>query len=212
MTDSRREAGFTLLELLVAMVLLGLLTMALFSSMRFGVQVWARSQHALSGTNQLHQLQTALSDELTRAYPMFETSGTEAEITFDGTSQTMSYLVPSTNVPGALERVFVDLQGEPGDADLVRTSQLELGGQLHRTVLAKHVTSFTLAYFGKLGDQSALWQKEWRHRTKLPELVRVMLESSDGSRLTRREFVVAPRLKSDVGCVFDPLTKSCRGR
>lgn len=209
------DAGFTLLELLVAMVLLGLLTLVLFGSMRFGVQVWARSEHALSDANSVRRAQAELFDDLTRAYPMLRTVGTKSHIDFDGTKDHLSFLTPDRERPGALDSVHIGTVTNQDDTNLVMSTVLELASrpQPHRSVLVRNIRTLAFSYFGQDNDgDPATWHPQWRNRTKLPSLIRVQLTVVGKPQDTWPELVIAPRLASDVGCVFNPLTKSCRGR
>jgi general secretion pathway protein J len=204
-------AGFTLLELLVTMSLLGLLTMVMFGSMRFGVQVWARTGTDLTAANDARKAEAVIAADLSRAYPLYSTTGTTAEITFDGEAHRIRYLTPS-QMAGALETVALEAIGDGEAQDLIRRSRAELArsNEDHRKTLLTRLRAVTFWYFGapRDGDKPA-WSPEWRHQTRLPELIRVAIALKDGSI---HVFVVAPRLTADAGCVFDALTKSCRGR
>jgi len=52
----------------------------------------------------------------------------------------------------------------------------------------------------------------WTLPSRLPRLVRVKIEFPDGDARFWPELLVAPRIDVDVGCVYDALTKRCRGR
>ena len=145
------EAGFTLLELLVATALLGLLSVVLLGSTRFGIQVWARSESAIADSNQIRRVQTALSEELSRAYPLFVASGTpDAHIDFDGSADRLTFLSPDRALPGALARTSIFVESAESDTELVSTSKLELSADAasDKTVLFRGVKALSLSYFG----------------------------------------------------------------
>ncbi|MEE8085084.1 MAG: type II secretion system protein, partial [Alphaproteobacteria bacterium] len=48
------QAGFTLLELMVSLALVGLLTMVLTGGIRFGARVWEASQVQAEAANEVH--------------------------------------------------------------------------------------------------------------------------------------------------------------
>jgi general secretion pathway protein J len=215
MTEQRRnDSGFTLLELLIAVALLGLLSFILASSMRFGVQVWARSHNALETAHGIREAQTALMDGLARAYPL-SGHGSNGQADFDGATGSIAFVAPSETLPGALERVSVSLEPDGDDNVIVKRATLELarGGDTRRTILCRHVKTLSFEYFGADSQiDEPTWRKEWRNKPRLPSLVRVRMTLDGMPKSLWSQFVVATRLASDVGCVFDPLTKSCRGR
>jgi general secretion pathway protein J len=213
MTEPRDGmAGFTLLELLVTMSILGLLTMVMFGGMRFGVQVWARTGTDLTAANAARKAEEAIQADLSRAYPLYSSSGTTAQIAFDGMAHSIHYLAPSHAEPGALEAVVLEAVGDDKTQQLVRTARIELSrtGDAHSKVLLTHLNNVAFSYFGTSRDGGKpIWSDAWRNKTRLPQLIRVVIEMGDA---TTQSFVVAPRLAADAGCVFDALTKNCRGR
>ena len=59
---SRRfqQAGFTLLELLIAMTLLGMILVLLFGGLRLGVRSWDASQKQVDSLNSVRSLESFL--------------------------------------------------------------------------------------------------------------------------------------------------------
>ena len=86
-------------------------------------------------------------------------------------------------------------------------------GSAVRKVLLANVQSVELSYFGKgRSDRAAAWHPRWVGERALPQAVRIRVRFAEGDGRHWPELVVAPRIAVDVGCVYDPLTKQCRGR
>lgn len=129
MTRSRRRAaGFTLLELLVAMTVLGVLTGLLATGLSFGTRIWEREQNQLERWAELQMVQDVIRRTLGEAWPLKAptSAGTEAGtegIAFVGTDTSVEFVGPplaQSLVGGVYEYSLVSRTG-PGGVSLVLT-------------------------------------------------------------------------------------------
>jgi general secretion pathway protein J len=215
------EAGFTLVEFLVALALFSLLTTLLFGSVRTGVQAWqrgsARTEHVEHGL----VAQDLLRRMIGNIYPMLATSdAAQPRIDFDGASDAISFLgdAPIAASSGGHLRFRLLLERRQNRADLVISATPELAGSqgaeaATRTLLLSGIDRAEFAYFGEgRSERSLQWQDSWAGRNDLPRLVRIRIAFRAGDARPWPELVIAPRVNADVGCIFDPVTKRCRGR
>src|SRR3984893_4811139 len=169
--DTRqREAGFTLVEVLVALMLLGLLTMPLFFSVRFGVTAWQRGGERSDQIHTSMLVQDLLRRLIGQAYPLVLADGSGSRrVDFGGTGTALDFLAP---VPVALAsggrarfKLAIERRGE--GTDLVLTSRPELAAnesaaQLSRKTLLATIETAEFAYFGVTQSQSAAqWHENW---------------------------------------------------
>lgn len=206
----RDDCGFTLLEMLVATTLLGLLSLVLYGALQFGLRSWQRTEEVSVLENTVRQVQGLLTADLTRAYPeVIRTDPTRKPVDFEGTRSRIRYLTASSRVAGALDHVTI---GVPmGSKVLTRIAALELGAgsRVDSKVLLKHVEGFEISYFGAAEeDKTPRWQDTWHDRESMPLLVRIRARLAGGE--TWPDLVVAPAITADATCNFDPLTKNCR--
>lgn len=214
--SSAGEAGFTLLELLIAMTLLGLLTVALFAGLKFGTRVWAASETATAGANKVNAIQMLLSREIARAYPLFVTKDvTDAHVEFDGTERTITFLGPDPRGSGAMLRISALASGGENTATLKIVARPELSNVRNDATMAElHGLRFLeFAYFGAEDAKTApAWHAVWQNEKRLPTLIRIRAAFARGTHTIWPALVIAPRISADSGCTIDLLTKDCRGR
>lgn len=208
-----KEAGFTLLELLVAMTLLALLSLVLFGGFRFGTRAWDRAETSTANGNEIRRAQGAISDLLSRAYPEMDISDPlNPHIVFSGEASSVTLLGPDRMRDGALAITTISQQGDT----LAMTATPELARDPRKQTVTRklldHVKSFELSYFGATApNDPPRWLPRWHDRSRLPKLIRVraVLEHT---RPGWTEMIVVPRIAADANCNYDALTKFCQGR
>ncbi len=213
------EAGFTLVELLVAIILLSLISLVLTGSLQFGLTAWARgmahSDHVDNSMSAQQFLRRALED----AYPFFSSNDpTRRRVEFAGTADSLAFLAPAplAGGGGGRSRIMLSVRRHDGHSDLMVRAAPELGADNQastRSRLIANVESVELSYFGKRrSDRAPAWHDRWKDEIGLPQLVRVRVRFPTGDTRLWPDLVVAPRIAADVGCTYDPFSKLCRGR
>jgi general secretion pathway protein J len=212
----RNQAGFTLLEALVAVTLLALLSIALAGGLRFGVDAWARGSAHSDQLSRTTVVQGLLRRVVGEAYPYFLFN---AYVDFEGTSESLTFLASAPVVLGGIgrSRFRLSIAKHDGLSDLVMTSQAELAADAPSTIEQKTLLAGTafieFAYFGKWrSEANAQWHDRWTGQSALPQLLRIQVRFPDGDTRLWPDLVIAPRIAVDIGCVYDLLTKQCRGR
>jgi general secretion pathway protein J len=208
-----REAGFTLLELLVSMTLLALLSLVLFGGFRFGTRAWDRSETSTAATSEIRRAQDIIAETLGRAYPEMQFSDPKnPHVFFEGNANEVTFLGPDGSGSGAMAVIHLAHEGDA--LVMIATPELarDTGAETKTRQLLDHVATFELAYFGAAKDtDSPRWFSSWSNVSRLPKLVRIRA-SLTTARPGWTEMIVTPRIAADASCTFDALTKFCQGR
>jgi general secretion pathway protein J len=157
------QAGFTLVEALVAVTLLSLLSIVLTRGLSFGIDAWTRGSAHSDQLSRTLAVQGLLRDVVGQAYPYFLSSDpTRTYVEFEGTSESLALLAPAPVALGSAGRSRFRLSTgkRNGLSDLTMTSQAELAtadgpSTIEKKTLLTGVASVEFTYFGKL--QSGEW-------------------------------------------------------
>jgi general secretion pathway protein J len=213
------EAGFTLVELLVALALFSMLSTLLFGNVRFGIRAWQYGAVHAEQVDHTMVVQRVLRRIIEEAYPLFLAGDpTHPHVNFNGTRTSLDFLssAPTAAGVGPRYRFLLTADNLGGKTDLVMRAGPELASSEDastQTVLLANIERLEFSYFGATSSNStSQWRDEWLQQAAAPRLVRVRawFPTHDGRKWP--DLVVTPRISADVNCIYDTLTKRCRGR
>ena len=202
------QQGFSLMEMLVALVILALVLAFLPGAFRLARQVWTATailDRDSSRDAGLDFLETRLAE----AMPLFEPGRAGlVNILFSGAQDKLRFVAPSRNGPagGGLYSYTIELRPRDNQPSLLVVMvapyfgpQPEGGGPpaAEEQVLADDVTAAEFRYFGRHElRQASAWQGEWKRADALPELVQLNITRRRPGGSTSRSIVTELRLRN----------------
>jgi general secretion pathway protein J len=171
---SRRDAGFTLLEMLVALVVFGLVMAGIAQTFRFGLIAWPAAERSAAGGQDLAALDAGLTSMIAGAQPGSMTAS-RGELAF-------TTRLPAAGIDGLVD---VAIGTAPGGEFLLRYGPHPAGIPLAPRLaprlepLAQGVAGFSVSYFAPQTNGPPAWSDSWSG-DGLPLLVRIHLAFADG--------------------------------
>ncbi len=213
---AQHSAGFTLVELLIGLALLGFLSLLMLTGFEVTAGAWRRVDARGTAGRELQGAQDLLRNRLSQAYPAVLTDDSGGHsIDFIGNADAIEFQAPLPERFGA--RVFVHyrlhLDGSTLRLAWAMPGRQEQGSDepAEATVL-DGVSDVSISYFG-IDDPAdpPHWLDSWVGRKSLPPLIRIHLDAGTQATAAWPDLEVAPLVNADAQCVFDASDGACRG-
>lgn len=205
MTFRRRARGFTLVEMLIGMTLVGFILTLLFAGLNLGTRSWEAGEQRIATSSRQAVVVDFLRRTLEQAYPLRWTVENEERLAFAGDAESVRLVGPVPIREGALVNQLVVLEladGETGH-DLVmrwalpdlREPGFEPAEAATPKVLIKGIKRLTFAYFGTESEmEEATWHDRWVEQKDPPQLIRLQLVMENGEAWP--DIVAASRVRT----------------
>ncbi len=216
--------GFTLLELLIGMTLLGFILALLFGGFRLAANSWDAVETRIERTNDEQLARALVRRLLAQMQPVRWKKAVNVPIAFIGEQGVVRALAPLTGQAGAGGLRVIELGREGEEATATGKGLLRLVlrqapvrydvesfasglGEAKSYLVLGNLDAVEFSYFGpeKRGEPPR-WQDAWTNQEQLPQLVRLRLKSREGGW---SDLVVAP-IVGGTGCLWDNFQKRCR--
>ena len=206
----RRDQGFTLLELSVALVLLALMASVLYGSLSLAGTSWDRGEARAQQTSEMRLTEGFLRRTLGAQHPLRFQKVVGKPLYFAGAGDSLSYAAALPGRAGAgmyYFRIAVTPNGESSRLTLARlipdygaTSPPDFGSDF--SVLADGIAEAHFGYFGRdagaANTVAPTWRDRWDDPQRLPDLIRIDVKPIHGAPWPT--LYVEPRLAPEIGC------------
>jgi general secretion pathway protein J len=220
----RAQSGFTLVEIVLAMVLLSVMMLLLYSGLSFALRSWDVGDAHGRRTADRRIGENFLRRELTEVFPMRWKDPMTLKLAFSGEASRLRFVStrPVGIALGGLALVGVEAEGDArnGERHLVMRRAMPddeardfgpLDQSEKPTIVIADVESVTFSYFGAENDFSEpRWMDTWPYPGRVPQMVRMRVKSRDGTLLP--ELVAKVMLGEEAGCLENSFQRMCRPR
>ena len=219
----RQAAGFTLIEVIIAMVLLVTIMVLLYAGLSFALKSWDAGDANGRRVADRRLGENFLRRELMELFPMRWKNATMVKFAFEGEKDHLKFVSsrPAGLSQGGLSLVSLEVQAKEGnrgrnlmmrrampDDEAVDFKPLD-GAEA--VVLIADIDTAAFSYFGAENDfAEAKWTDKWEFAAALPQLVRLKVKTTDGRELP--EYVVRLNLGVEAGCLESSFQRFCRPR
>ncbi len=158
------ERGFTLVELLIALAVVGALLAIAFGGLRVAMASWRQGEDRAEAHQHVRSVALTLARAVSAAYPYRASRGLAPEpvVLFSGTEQRVEFVTQATPFPGAVPIAFTAVvfafdDGEPGL--VVRQRALPNREPFGEAAVVYRDPSVTALHFAYLEESG--WKDRW---------------------------------------------------
>ena len=220
--------GFTLLEMLVGLTLLGVMLILIYASLNVGLRAWDTGEKRVSEAARQRVVQSFLRRELSQLFPVRWRGIPESKIAFEGAKDELKFVTMLTLGASAREggmqwgHLYLATDDTPGGERrqtlFIKRSAFNLQAKDWDGVdeakpipLVTGVKVFELGYYGAENDTTdAEWKSEWINPLRMPQLIRITLQVDDGRNVP--PLIVSLRLGEEAGCYDNAFQRQCGPR
>jgi general secretion pathway protein J len=216
------QAGFSLVEMMVSLLILGMLATMLLSGVHTGRRVWQDVNTRAGNGDTFSSARMLMTQMLGQSFPSTRYDASSPYAYFTGNQTSIRFQGPANSMiqPGDIRDQYLFLSNK-GKLLLASKSLYALDnslpGQVRQTpqtlTLMENVQSLEIDYFGAAApDRKLRWRTLWYGQPALPALVRIRLTFSAGDERRWPDLVIHPETDIDKDCQYNAQLLRCTGR
>ncbi len=189
---NKKNSGFTLIEVIIAMTILSLILVLLFSTLYTANRNWQSTERKITQNDELRSVEHFIQRQLSQTIPLMWVSKTERRLVFEGKSDELRFTssLPAHRGGGGIQIItlkviqtdninHLDLYYRNANAD---SSPFEENKDDEQITLLENISNIELSYFGsdKINDEP-VWRDVWDNKQQLPYLISLKVHAVDKS-------------------------------
>ena len=180
------DKGFTLLEVLVALVLISFLLVMLYGSLYAGARNWSAGEVRARENDDKRLVLSFIRQVTGETMPIFRVDGQDARVMFRGDNSSLQFVsrLPAHHAGSGI--YLLKLIAEDDDLLLKYTPlnrdkamfDEDVFVEAERISLLENIQTINLDYFGRdTPNAEPAWHDDWNNEAHVPELVRLIINA-----------------------------------
>ncbi|MDX8390450.1 MAG: prepilin-type N-terminal cleavage/methylation domain-containing protein [Mariprofundaceae bacterium] len=208
-----KQGGFTLIEVMISLALVGMIMLLVFSGLRIGSRSWNATELNFERLSDMHSVLAFVKRSVGNAYPLHLNQLVGKGLAFSGDEQALHFVTELANMRGSGGYYAVSMDREKShfrvriaayNSEMKSFKDVDF---LEPHFLSKDIERLTFSYFGKKKRGSkARWHHAWEKQAHFPQLVKVEVAQSG---MDWPLLIVQPKISFDAACQWDNWYQRC---
>lgn len=188
------QSGFTLVEVMIALVLFVLMLLLLFSNLFTARQYWQSSEIIIEKNDEKRLINQFLRTHISQSIPIIWADTNKRELLFQGETEQVDFIssLPAHRGGGGLYALSLYIQEKDEMNSLQLSYSLLIPEQkpfsneanVKTVTLVNDIKSFAIQYFGnKKDERDSSWFNNWENENLLPKLIRIEISQNKSGSL-----------------------------
>ncbi|MCZ6804302.1 MAG: prepilin-type N-terminal cleavage/methylation domain-containing protein [Proteobacteria bacterium] len=191
--SQNNSTGFTLIEVMIAMTILSLILVLLFSTIFTANRSWQTTERKIAQNDELRLVGHFIQRQLSQNIPLMWIDQDERKLIFEGKNDELRFTstLPAHRGGGGIQLItlkvnqtddvhHLDLYYRHVNPDV---SPFEKNHDVEQVTLLENINSIEFSYFGQENfDEAPVWRDEWQNKEILPTLISIKIHTRNESQ------------------------------
>ena len=183
-----QESGFTLIEVMVSLAIVGLMMTFMSSALSVGLDSWERGTAAIRELESRSSVERLLRRQLALALRSEVAGADDGFVLFEGDTRRLEFVATYSLIDGPVEARKIDYRIEGGHFDYGEQFLFDYREDVFPLDDLQPLATFSnveLSYLGTDPDGERVWLTQWERGMGLPRAVQIRLDG---------DYVIVPLL------------------
>lgn len=188
----KKNSGFTLIEVIIAMTILSLILVLLFSTLYTANRSWQTTEKKITQNDELRLVGHFIQRQLSQTVPLMWVDKKERHLIFEGKHDELRFTssLPAHRGGGGIQIMTLKINQLDDTYHLILnyrnaspdTSPFEESGDDEQVTLLENINNIEFSYYGSdKFDEEPIWRDEWQNNELLPVLIRIKIHAANGN-------------------------------